>query len=189
MRRTVIIVAIVIAAFVFSLGFDLLIPARADAACRNDDGSSCVTSGQYATGFREGELKNSRDRKFNARVKRKIERWYDNHPQARQAAHARGFGDWWKDPFQSTICIMWGGDQSSCVRRHFKESGSAAARADRRMGIIGRETTRLSVKCGGAAIIGAMGGRLDSGKMGWWGAGAGATSCLYQTLGDRMDWW
>ena len=46
-------------------------------------------------------------------------------------------------------------------------------------------TNRVILYCGGMAILGAIGGRLDSGRIGWWGAGLGGGTCLYKALSDK----
>lgn len=183
-RRILILVGIIVAALIFSIAFDMVWGPDANAACRNDDGTNCTTAKQLSKGFKQGEMKNSKKIEFSPRVKKKIRKWIRNHPNSKMARA----DSWWTWPFEASTCMVWGGDRSECLRKSYPDDGSAA-RGHERINAAMRETTRVTIKCGGSAIIGAIGGRIDSGRMGWWGAGAGATSCLYQTLGSKAGWW
>lgn len=199
-RIAVIIVLVLLAGFGFGFATDAAFGAPKASAATNPTARElscaysyrCDSADDYARHFRNGRLRNSRYREFNDRIKGMVRVWYKNHPKA---ACAHGYrrcgsttavrmsadGPWWDDIFHASTCVMWGGDRNTCLVRNTRDT-------NRKFNIIKSQTTRIVMKCGGAAILGAMGGRLDSGKVGWWGAGAGAGSCMYQHVGTRMKW-
>jgi hypothetical protein len=138
----------------------------ANAVCVTDSGGACKTPKQYATGFRQGELHNSRRFAFPPRIKRMIR------------SKARLAGDhWWDDPFKAGQCIFWGRDTSTCVTHNI------GTKKIKRFDATMQSTVKLGVRCSGNAVIGYVGGsKLADAKGGWWGAGTGAAGCLYSEI-------
>lgn len=175
-KTIIVFILIILMSLIWSVVFDIVWPSKADAQMQVCEQTCDGTD--WSRAFKAGDLHNSKNRVLGDRVERKITRWYNN----RDLTMPQGDDRWWDDSLKASQCVMWGGRKSTCLYTNFEDTR-------RFMRIVRRETTRVTIKCGGAAILGAIGGRLDSGKVGWWGAGFGAGSCMFQTLGTKADWW
>lgn len=118
-------------------------------------------------------------------VKHKIARWYRHHPHAKHYRVQRTVngrvrtGDWWKWPFESLACspIYGPGYKAHCENAQDEEEvwdGYA------------QKSLKLTVSCGGSAIIGYVGGRAagGAGRPGYIGAAGAAASCFWGKMSD-----
>lgn len=136
-------------------------PAAAEGASRICPSGEweCYTKKRFAREFRDRKYRSARGVALPPRVKKMI----------RKKAAAQGWsaGDdaaWWEEALGVTTCIAGLRFRGSCRK--------GQERVDKIM----KRTTRVTVFCGGAAVIGAMGGG------GAWGAGKGGLACFWARL-------
>lgn len=144
----------------------LLLPDDADGAVAAQSARtcpsgewSCYTADRYAAEFRDGRFGNSRGIEFTPRIKRMI-----SHAMRAKNLATRGNDDWWREPLSFTACIGGPRWQGACRRGH------------QFLGDLFEETSRITVFCGGLAVIGSLAGG------GAWGAGRAAGACLWTRL-------
>lgn len=145
--------------------------------CIEEDGSACPKppdgrkAKRYAKKFRGGDYHNSKQQVFPKSIKKKIRKWYANHPNARATAARAGNDDWWKFEFEGLACTphFGAGYRVACER----------AKAHRKVwDQYMLSGAHVSVKCGGAAIIGSL---RNGGEV---GAGLAAGACLWAEVID-----
>ena len=124
---------------------------------------SCYTADRFSDEFKADKFDNSRGVEFTPRIKRMIR----DQMRAKGIA-TRGDDAWWQDALSYTTCMA--GPRWSGVCR----------RGQTWVNEVLEETMRVTVYCGGAAVIGSLAGG------GGWGAGRGALACLWSRL---MDLW
>jgi hypothetical protein len=145
---------------------------RADAVCVSPSGDSCTSwSRHQVRRFEHNRLGHSTGVGFTPVIKRKIRRWYANHPNARPVVSRDGT-PWWQWPFEASMCMTgYGNSRTDCMTR--TESAEDMRRVSRR-------TIYITMACGGSAIVGALHGG------GWWGAGKGAGVCLWTAVAVHL---
>ena len=114
---------------------------------------------RYARKFRNGRFGSSRGLHLPDRIQRMV----------RADISARGVqrgddGPWWREALKTTACIAGPRFQAACVE------------GQNRVNELAERTSRVTVICGGAALIGFLG------RGGAWGAGKGALACLWARL-------
>jgi len=151
---------------VFLVVASLLLPDDAESAVKPTSARtcpssewSCYTADRYAEEFRDGRFRTSQGIEFTPRIKRMI-----SHAMSSKGYTARGDDDWWRGALSFTTCIggaRWRG---------------ACRRGQEFVGELMAETTRITVFCGGLAVIGSLAGG------GAWGAGRATAACLWTRL-------
>jgi hypothetical protein len=131
----------------------------------NGDPIPCTTAKRQVKKFKKGKIGRTHGVKFPKAVKRKIHRKW--------ARHHRALGDPWD--------AWWGGfkDSITCFGSHSwqcKSGDSGYTDAEAREDL--KDTGKVVIACGGAAVLGGIKGG------GWWGAGRGASICLWAKLID-----
>jgi len=158
-----IVLLLVLAALLFPEDADGAVAPETARICPSGEWS-CYTADRYAKEFRGGRFETSRGVEFTPRVKRMIR-------NAMRADHvpARGESSWWQETLGFTACM--GGPRWAGVCR----------KGQYWVNRIMSETLRVTVFCGGAAVIGALAGG------GGWGAGRGALACLWSRMMGLWD--
>lgn len=120
---------------------------------------SCYTAKRFAQDFRNARFGNSRGVELPPRVQRMVDR-----AMTKRGVANRGDDAWWRDALSFTACI--GGPRWT----------GACRRGQRFVGDLVAETSRITVFCGGLAVIGSLAGG------GAWGAGRATGACLWTRL-------
>lgn len=193
---------VLVVAFALGFGFSAVWDKAEAQTIECAEAYRCDEPRDFARHFRKDRLHNSFRLTFPDRNERQINRWYANHPRA---ADRHTAGSWYDGRFPRTICVLLPGDwtadnclwveASQAERRAELEAARRQARRD--LARMREETGRVVMKCGGAAAIGYGFTWASNGdgvpykrvRKGLWGAGAGATGCLYQELGSAKGWW
>lgn len=114
--------------------------------------------------FRSGSMGNARGFEFLPRIKTMIRN------QIAVRATSPNFrddsGPWWKAPFQGMRCMAYGFNLGSLRTSSCRDSSENYTQMQ-------RETTRITVVCGGSAVLGTLRGG------GYWGAGIGLVGCFF----------
>lgn len=149
-------------------GAEKLKTPSTSSRCVNDPDVPC--SGEYSKKrvrqFNKGKLGTSVGARFPKSVIKRI-----NKKMAARTI-SRADGDWWKYPFENTMCLIWESQykSSGCVDRN-EQSRQVIAAGDT-MWTLTKEAGKITVVCGGTAIIlGTKGGPVA--------AGTGASACLW----------
>jgi hypothetical protein len=132
---------------------------------------------QKARQFRKNKIGRSIEGEFSPKIKRLIRKWYRHHPAAAFKADP---SDWWESPFEYSGCVFWKkvGKVNAATQCRNLESQERVLKDWK---FIQKETTKITVKCGGAAVIAGAGSKT------LWGAGAGGVGCLWLSAFDL--WW
>jgi hypothetical protein len=155
-------------------------------ACNPDGPAGCpVAPKKSVKRFRHDKLGRSTDYRLSKHVVRLVNRWYRHHPNAfaKQASERRDVSDWFKSPLQQFQCATFRTVAGDIC--HGIDSTNAVKRDAAKML---RKTVRVSVRCGGAVIIGyGVGIKATSDpRKALWGAGGGGTVCLWNQINDNF---
>jgi hypothetical protein len=150
-------------------------PSAVAMGCVAPDGGTCrAWARKKAQQFKDGEIGNSHARPTR-HLKRKINRWFDNHPKVKAREMAEdgvgpsAAGEWcsWCDFFPESI---------NCMAYLVVQPGRCRENAET-IRSIQREVTRVVVTCGGAALIAFKVGRSPQA-----GIAAGVLSCFWSDV-------
>ena len=188
--RIVVVVAVTILAMIlWQLAFDRVWPAptrfsdaavqltsgsTAEERCVDEVGVPCGTiAKKKARQFRKGKLGNSEGYRFPPRVRKKINKKMDAQARPTESLDKTKTDNWWDIPFQAFHCAANPMNMRAC-----RSYGDNVTRSI-------KDTTRVTIVCGGQAVIGFVGGKATgTGKAGWWGAGIGSVACLWDEMMD-----
>lgn len=129
--------------------------------------------------FRNGELDRS-SRKLPMAIRRTLDRKYANK--------LKSGDDWWNTPCEGTGWYCGGrycqlteqfGTTSRCMDPGWYEEED----------IDWSEVGKVTLECGGSAVLGFFGAKLDQAKFGWWGAGIGGGTCIYNKVAAKNGWY
>lgn len=176
-RKIVWLVVVSLLTAAWIVGVDRVWPADGATpkrACVTISGDPCPTPDGQVKKFKARKLQNSSQVRLTPKLREMARDYVRAHPgSARQAPLLRDGGHWWDWPFETTMCMMHGGKGTMTNCDTKAETGRKIASGGTWLYDVSKRTTKLTVTCGGAAVIGTLGGG------GYWGAGRGAAVCLW----------
>ena len=202
------LLAFLLVATLWQIGFDKVWPAHGQEICSIDNPCEHPRAAKKQTReYRTGELGYTRPRHYRIPVtlERKMKRAYRRYVERQQSLAARGMPseralmyDWpspkeWFQDFATSVGCAFVGSTPGATSTY---CGSGNNKMLDEVVALDNEVSRVSIKCGGNAILGGLaseGAKETARKMGirlsgGFGLFAGGAHCLWNEYFDRW-WW